>query len=210
MAPAQPIADDLDDGLEYDVAFSDTEESTFPVTEANDNSNDEKEDEEEEKMSSRKRKNSTTVNSFKDKKRMKMELDIESKKNLSNEDNTEVIAEYINNKIRRKNPNLSALELTELYFNKNEIRSTSDFKETRNLDNLSKYINLKFKNMLPKGMNKKDKKKNKKDKKKKNNEEEVSKQDDDKPEEERKFIAVVSMSAIRACDIHRATKDLSG
>lgn len=210
MAPAQPIADDLDDGLEYDVVFSDTEESTFPVTEANDNSNDEKEDEEEEKMSSRKRKNSTTVNSFKDKKRMKMELDIESKKNLSNEDNTEVIAEYINNKIRRKNPNLSALELTELYFNKNEIRSTSDFKETRNLDNLSKYINLKFKNMLPKGMNKKDKKKNKKDKKKKNNEEEVSKQDDDKPEEERKFIAVVSMSAIRACDIHRATKDLSG
>ena len=49
MAPAQPIADDLDDGLEYDVAFSDTEESTFPVTEANDNSNDEK------KMKRRKR-----------------------------------------------------------------------------------------------------------------------------------------------------------
>ena len=61
------------------------------------------------------------------------------------EENPEIIAEFINNKIRRKNPNLSALELTELYFNKSEIRSTSDFKDTRNLDNLSKYINSRFK-----------------------------------------------------------------
>lgn len=38
-----------------------------------------------------------------------MEIDIESKKNLSLEENPEIIAEFINNKIRRKNPNLSAL-----------------------------------------------------------------------------------------------------
>ena len=74
------------------------------------------------------------------------------------EENPEIIAEFINNKIRRKNPNLSALELTELYFNKSEIRSTSDFKDTRNLDNLSKYINSRFKNMLPKGVKRQEEK----------------------------------------------------
>ncbi|RCK56219.1 Protein CMS1 [Candida viswanathii] len=97
MAPAQPIADDLDDGLEYDVQFSDAE---TPLQEE-----------------------------------------------LSLEENTEVISEYINGKIRRRNPNLSALELTGLYFNKNEIRSTSDFKDTRNLDNLAKFVTARFKNM---------------------------------------------------------------
>lgn len=210
MATVQPMADDLDDGLEYDVQFSDVEDSTPAVIISEDEgSNQEEQDEVDQKAGPRKRKNSSTVSSFKDKKRMKMELDIESKKNLSAEDNTEVISEFINSKIRRKNPNLSALELTELYFNKNEIRSTSDFKETRNLDNLSKFINLKFKNMLPRGSNKKEKKKNKKDKKKKGNDE--SKEgEENKEEEERKFIAIVSMSAIRACDIHRATKDLTG
>ncbi|CAX45032.1 conserved hypothetical protein [Candida dubliniensis CD36] len=208
----QPVADDLDDGLEYDVQLSDTEDVGFvngswdegitkDETETNDNTTTTT------TASSLKRRNSNTSNTLKEKKRLKMEIDIESKKNLSLEENPEIIAEFINNKIRRKNPNLSALELTELYFNKSEIRSTSDFKDTRNLDNLSKYINSRFKNMLPKGA-KKDKKKN--NKKGKKEEYDSNKDSESDNKEERKFIAIVSMSAIRACDIHRATKDLVG
>ena len=125
------------------------------------------------------------------------------------EENPEIIAEFINNKIRRKNPNLSALELTELYFNKSEIRSTSDFKDTRNLDNLSKYINSRFKNMLPKGV-KKTRRKTTRIIKGEKGDDDSNKDAESENKEERKFIAIVSMSAIRACDIHRATKDLVG
>ncbi|EMG45581.1 hypothetical protein G210_4233 [Candida maltosa Xu316] len=210
MSKQQPIADDLDDGLEYDVGLSESEEVDVPETETPlDLDEEEKEQKPEEEVTpvSRKRRNSES-NSLKEKKKIKMEMDIESKKNLSLEENPEVIAEFINGKIRRKNQNLSALELTELYFNKSEIRSTSDFKETRNLDNLGKFITTKFKNMLPKGSNnKKDNKKKKGNKKNQTNETDNEPKDD---QEERKFIAIVSMSAIRACDIHRATKDLSG
>ncbi|KAL6453344.1 CSM1 Protein CMS1 [Candida maltosa Xu316] len=197
MSKQQPIADDLDDGLEYDVGLSESEEVDVPETETPlDLDEEEKEQKPEEEVTpvSRKRRNSES-NSLKEKKKIKMEMDIESKKNLSLEENPE-------------NQNLSALELTELYFNKSEIRSTSDFKETRNLDNLGKFITTKFKNMLPKGSNnKKDNKKKKGNKKNQTNETDNEPKDD---QEERKFIAIVSMSAIRACDIHRATKDLSG
>ncbi|RLP62054.1 hypothetical protein L150_00748 [Candida albicans Ca529L] len=215
----QPVADDLDDGLEYDVQLSDNEDAGF-VNDGGEEgiSNDETEINDNTTTtttttattSSLKRRNSNTNNSLKEKKRLKMEMDIESKKNLSLEENPEIIAEFINNKIRRKNPNLSALELTELYFNKSEIRSTSDFKDTRNLDNLSKYINSRFKNMLPKGVKKDKKKNNKNNKKGKKGDDDSNKDAESENKEERKFIAIVSMSAIRACDIHRATKDLVG
>ncbi|EGW35174.1 uncharacterized protein SPAPADRAFT_131035 [Spathaspora passalidarum NRRL Y-27907] len=172
---AHPTADDLDDGLEYDLQLSDSEEETFVVEQP------EVVKEEKEQPANKKRKQNTK---FKETKKLKMEMDIETKKNMSVEESPEVIAEYINSKIRRKNPNLSALELADLYFAKSEIRSNVDFKETRNLDNLSAFITNRFKNMLPTKKGKED--------------------------SERKFIAIVSMSAIRACDIHRATRELSG
>ena len=57
--------------------------------------------------------------------------------------------------------------------------------------------------MLPSTGSKKEKKNKKSSSQKK------SKEYTD-PNEERKFIAIISMSAIRACDIHRATKELAG
>jgi protein CMS1 len=190
-------ADDLDDGLAYDVDLSEPETqldpgsdfevdataTTTPTATATPKTPEPK-----------KRKKTSKLQ---DKKRVKMEMDIEQKKNLSKETGPEVIADFINNRIRHKNPDLSAIELAELYFNKSDIRSTADFEDERDLEGFSKFIVGKFKNMLPA----------KKGKPKKNKKEKSETEDET---EERKFIAIVSMSALRACDVHRATKDISG
>ncbi|ODV77541.1 uncharacterized protein CANTADRAFT_27309 [Suhomyces tanzawaensis NRRL Y-17324] len=201
-------ADDLEDGLEYEVDFAPSDNEADPslvdhedlpvegqkdvsstpmVTEA---------------ITGKKRKQKT--NKLQDKKRIKMEMDIQQKKDLSKETSPEVIADFINQKIRHKNDDLSTLELAELYFNKSDIRSSAEFEEARTLENLSKYLTGRFKNMLPS-------KKEKKEKKNKNKKETTGKAEDDKSNaEERKFIAIVSMSAIRACDVHRSTRELEG
>ncbi|ABN67353.1 Predicted DEAD-box-containing helicase [Scheffersomyces stipitis CBS 6054] len=207
----QSIGDDLGDGLDYDVEFSEPESGA-----RNEISGDEyvnvNEDDFQEDIKTAKAKTETNEGKkrkakstkLQEKKRLKMEMDTDQKKNLSKESSTETIVDYINTKIRQKNSDLSALELGELYFNKSDIRSTSDFNvETRNLDNLSKFIVARFKNMLPSTGSKKEKKNKKSSSQKK------SKEYTD-PNEERKFIAIISMSAIRACDIHRATKELAG
>ncbi|KAI5960124.1 uncharacterized protein KGF55_004847 [Candida pseudojiufengensis] len=204
MAPPTAEADDLDDGLEYDVQLSEDESVEQPN---NTNEQAEQQQPDDEVTVSKKRKRSEGQSNFKEKKKMKMELDTEQKKNISTESNTEVITDFINSKISRKNSNLSTLELSELYFSKDNIRSTSEYKKPRTLDNLSDYIIQRFKNMLPGKENKKENKKNKKNKKKEGKKESEIK---DEHEEDRKYIAIVSMSAIRACDIHRATKDLNG
>lgn len=179
------VGDDLDDGLVYDVDLvSDLEGETIADDEV---PAIETESKDETKNTKKRKKNS----SLQEKKKMKMEIDMKKKKELSLEDSTEVIADYLNNKIRKSYPDLSALELTEKYFNKSEIRSTSDFTDERTLDNLSKFIVDKFKNMLP-------------------TKKQLAKQKGGKTEEDKKFIAIVSMSALRACDTHRATKELGG
>ncbi|KAG7665477.1 uncharacterized protein J8A68_001165 [[Candida] subhashii] len=202
---AQPAADDLDDGLEYDLQYSEPEEN-FEVIENGSDAEEISDNQQPQPSLSSSKRRKKDNSGLQEKKKMKMEMDIEAKKNISLEESTEMISEFINSKIRRKNQNLSALELAELYFNKSEIRSTSEYKETRNLDNLAGFITQKFKNMLPTNKIKKDKK----DKKKKPKKEQKEEQPADQDAEERKFIAIVSMSAIRACDIHRATKDISG
>ncbi|CAR66418.1 DEHA2F26268p [Debaryomyces hansenii CBS767] len=205
------VGDDLDDGLEYNVEFSSGEEIN-PDSELEDDNNASDEESKKAKTESeanngKKRKAKTSK--LQEKKKVKMEMDIAQKKNLSKESSTDVIADFINNKISQKNPNLSTLELSELYFNKTNFRSTSEFdEEKRSLDNLTKFILGRFKNMLPSHD-----KKNKKNKNKKNKKEDKShdSSNNDKDEaEERKFIAIVSMSALRACDIHRATREISG
>lgn len=205
------VGDDLDDGLEYNVEFSSGEEIN-PDSELEDDNNASDEESKKAKTESeanngKKRKAKTSK--LQEKKKVKMEMDIAQKKNLSKESSTDVIADFINNKISQKNPNLSTLELSELYFNKTDFRSTSEFdEEKRSLDNLTKFIIGRFKNMLPSHD-----KKNKKNKNKKNKKEDKSHESsiNDKDEaEERKFIAIVSMSALRACDIHRATREISG
>lgn len=205
------VGDDLDDGLEYNVEFSSGEEINpdSEFEDDNDASDEESKKAKTESEANNGKKRKAKTSKLQEKKKVKMEMDIAQKKNLSKESSTDVIADFINNKISQKNPNLSTLELSELYFNKTDFRSTSEFdEEKRSLDNLTKFIIGRFKNMLPSHD-----KKNKKNKNKKNKKEDKShdSSNNDKDEaEERKFIAIVSMSALRACDIHRATREISG
>lgn len=206
--------DDLDDGLAYDVELSHDEGVDVPA-EIGDQLSDGDVSEDESALDrepqtngdSRKRK---TTDKFKEKKKLRMDMDMEQKKNLSKETSTDAIADYVNDSIRKKNPDLSALELSALYLKKSDFRSSAEFTEPRSLDNLSKFIEGRFSNMLPsKTPGKKNtNKKNKKDKKDKKNKKEEIKSDN--AEEERKFITILSMSAIRACDIHRALRDIPG
>lgn len=144
-----------------------------------------------------------------EKKKLKMAMDMDHKKNLSRESAPEAIADYINDAIRKRNPDLSALELAELYFKKSDFRSTADFSEGRTLENLAQFLSGRFGNMLPASTpGKKNAKTGKKLKKDKKNANHAPAQPD--AAAERKFIAVLSMSALRACDVHRSLRDLPG
>lgn len=194
--------DDLDDGLEYDIDFTEDVASETVETEQDSSVLDEAANE----SGAKKRK--APSSKLQQKKKLKMEMDIKQKKDLSLELSPEAISEYVNSKIRNKNPDLSALELSELYLEKTVFRATGDFKDPRSLDNLSAFITAKFKNMLPSKEN--DKKKNKKNNKKNKNNKEDPEKVKQPQDEERKFVALLSMSAIRACDVHRATRELPG
>ncbi|SGZ47140.1 CIC11C00000003938 [Sungouiella intermedia] len=196
--------DDLDDGLAYDVELSNDEgvdvESDSQFQNGADLSGDEHEDEENPK----KRKK---TDKLKEKKKLRMDMDMEHKKNLSKETSAEAIADFVNDNIRKKNPDLSALELAAKYLKKTDFRSSAEFEEPRTLDNFSKFIEARFKNMLPSSTpGKKNTNKGKKKKEKKKHEEAK----EPTGNEERKFIAILSMSAIRACDVHRALRDIPG
>lgn len=69
-----------------------------------------------------------------------MEYEKEQKKKLP-KSSTDQIVEYLATVIREKNPNLSALELDEIYFKKTDFISTSKFEKERTLDNLQEFIN---------------------------------------------------------------------
>lgn len=187
------MSDDLNDGLDYELDLSDEElvenkpqeETSVKPQPVN---------------GSKKRKRD---DGLADKKRARMEYDIDRKVSLSKESAPEAIADYINDIIRKRNVDLSALELAELYFKKTDFRSTSDLADPRTLEFLAKFVNGRFGNMLPSSTpGKKNKKKKGKDKKKP---ETASTEN-----EERKFIAVLSMSALRACDVHRGLREVPG
>lgn len=206
------LADELDDGLEYEVDTVDyVEEDVAPVSE------DESSETTAPVENSKKR---TRNPKLQEKKKMKMAMDIDQKRNLSTETSPEVIVDYINDAIRRKNVDLSTLELAELYFKKTDVRSSAEFAETRTLENLPKFINGRFSNMLPSNTPGKKNTKPKTKREKKDLKYKKGKKEEEPPQpprkhyvpsdEERKFIAIVSMSAIRACDVHRALGDIPG
>lgn len=194
--------DELDDGLEYEVEFSDSESTQQnKPTEAPEDVSD------EESIPKKDSKKRTKNPKLQEKKKIKMDLDIQRKKNLSTELSPDVISDYVNDVIRKKNSELSALELSELYLKKTDFRSSAEFDEPRTLDNISKFINNRFGNMLPSTT---PGKKNTKVKKNKKNKEQKEETDNGESKQERKFIAIMSMSAIRACDVHRALRDIPG
>lgn len=196
--------DDLDDELEYELDFSQdegvalNEEVAQGPSSAKREPNDQLDgvQPEEKSGSNKKRKKNPQLE---EKKKIRMDQDMLKKRNLSLE-TPELICDYANNMIRKKNNDLSALELAELYLNKNDFRSTADFTESRILDNLAKFLKSRFDNMILS----KDKSKNKKKSKKDNKKSAPTTQNTD--DEQRKYIAIMSMSAIRACDVHRAVR----
>lgn len=198
--------DDLEDGLAYEVELSNDEGVDLQSDNEQQNAHDDlSEDEKGNGGNPKKRKNDSKL---KEKKKMRMDMDMEHKKNLSKETSTDAIADYVNDNIRKKNPDLSALELAALYLKKTDFRSSAEFQEPRTLDNFSKFIEGRFLNMLP--SNTPGKKNTNKNKKKKKDQKKIEEQSKHNSEEERKFIAILSMSAIRACDVHRALREIPG
>lgn len=152
----------------------------------------------------------------KERKRERIENERDEKLSLAKQ-SPEIIAEKLAVKIREMNPNLSPLELSELYIKKDNIKSTEEFLEDRKLENLADFIKhfnsellpsiqeyKKLRNRMKKMENKL--KWDKKSKKFKPGNE--AKYEVKQPE--RKFLCIFSPSAIRACDTHRATRDFEG
>jgi protein CMS1 len=169
-----------------------------------DEDEDEKEKEEEEVSVGKKRKISE---SQKSKKKQKMEFEKKNKKSLSSEKN-DIIVDKISNKIRDLYPQLSALELSEYYLNKKNLIDTSEFPADRTLNNLSEFISIYMKDLIP---SIKEYKKLRNKIKKFETKKKFNKKFNKKVEiPTRKFIVILSISAIRSCDVHRATRNLEG
>lgn len=117
---------------------------------------------------------------LKAKKRKKMEYDAAEKRKLCTE-TQDIIAEKLAAKAKLQNPDLSTLELGDLYVRKENIKYTGDWKKERKLVNLPDFLQ----NFL--------------------NKEVLSKQ---KRKGERHIAVILCMSALRACDVYRATRNL--
>ncbi|KAF6013004.1 hypothetical protein HII12_001719 [Brettanomyces bruxellensis] len=197
--------DDLNDGLDYKFEASEDEGVSVPKENEDQSDNEQKTEqkEEEKKFKSNKRKN-TDKEKLKEKKKRKLEYDTAEKKNIATQ-TADIIAEKLAQKVKRQNKKLSALELSDLYISKSNIAYTGDWKEERTLKNLPSFLENFIENDVlsksPKRLRAEAKKAGKKDV---------------KPEEkkgkparhEHCYALVISMSAIRACDVHRATRSM--
>ncbi|SCU82694.1 LAME_0C02454g1_1 [Lachancea meyersii CBS 8951] len=140
-----PLGDDLDDGLDYEVQVSDSENAV------------EFENELETESQKRSRTNSDVGETGSDrpqskrqkklaksklhqKKVEKVEHEKEQKKQLP-KSSPERIVEYFATLVRERNPNLSALELEEQYFKKTDFISTERYEKDRELDNFQDFVN---------------------------------------------------------------------
>lgn len=190
----------LDDGLAVDYNLSENEEGV----EIDGSDEKEEEDNQVENNNNKKRKNNETQKS---KKKQKMEFEKESKESLSNERN-DVIVEKLSSKIRELYPELSALELSEYYLNKKNVIDCSEFKFEHDLNNFEKFIDTFLKDLIP---SIKEYKKLRNKIKKYETKKKFNKKFDKTVEiPKRKFIIILSISAIRACDVHRATRNIEG
>ncbi|CAR25928.1 hypothetical protein ZYGR_0A04980 [Zygosaccharomyces rouxii] len=152
-----PNADDLDDGLDYNYE-SDPEAEEVAVEDTGaEESKDSQEDEPEEKphdddkkrkageSSERegrplsKRQKKLQNSKLKDKKEEQVKYQLDKKKTIP-KSSPEEIVEYLATLIREKNPDLSGLELDEMYLKKSDFLSTEKFQEDRNLTNLPNFM----------------------------------------------------------------------
>lgn len=196
----------LDDGLAVDYKLSDDEEGV-EIEEEEESPKETTEDTTEDTtiVVGKKRKNKSEES--KSQKKQKMEFEKENKKSLSNEKN-DIIVEKISSKIREIFPNLSPLELSDYYLKKENVIDTSEYNKEKNLTNLSNFIETFMKELIPSIKEyKRLRNKIKKFETKKKFNKKFNKTVEIPP---RKFILILSISAIRSCDVHRATRDLEG
>ena len=200
----------LDDGLAVDYKLSDDEEGV-EIEEEDESPKETTEDttanttEDTTIVVGKKRKNKSEES--KSQKKQKMEFEKENKKSLSNEKN-DIIVEKISSKIREIFPNLSPLELSDYYLKKENVIDTSEYSKEKNLTNLSNFIETFMKELIPSIKEyKRLRNKIKKFETKKKFNKKFNKTVEIPP---RKFILILSISAIRSCDVHRATRDLEG
>ncbi|QPG76996.1 hypothetical protein FOA43_004390 [Brettanomyces nanus] len=203
--------DDLNDGLDYSFDASEDEgTSIIKIDEARGASktgegDDDKIETEEEgsgesQVINEKKRKSKEKDKLRLKKRQKLEYDAAQKKKLPTE-TADVIAERLATKVKSQNKDLSSLELGDIYVNKSFIEFTGDWDQPRNLINFPKFLKHYIKeSVLLKALSEQKQRKKNKKHKKKNNEEET---------DERSFAVILSMSAIRACDVHRATRTMN-
>ncbi|KAG7813709.1 hypothetical protein KL921_001255 [Ogataea angusta] len=170
--------DDLEDGLDY--IYSSSGDDLEGLTHIQETTSSELHDQvdhdknfkdQEAHNAGKKRKHKS--DKLSQKKKQKMEFDMEQKRNLAKE-LPDVIAEKLAAKIRQRYPDLSPLELSELYIGKSAIRDTQSFVLERNLDNYKTFIQTQLRRVL----------------------------------QDKRFVLVLAISAIRACDIYRAVRSL--
>lgn len=136
------LGDDLDDGLEYEVQPSESEEEVELENESETVKRSLPEDDSEvvPSQSQSKRQKKLAKSKLHQKKLEKLKYEKEQKKQLP-KSSPERITEYLATLIREKNPDLSGLELEELYFKKSDFLSTERYAKDRVLDNLQDFVN---------------------------------------------------------------------
>lgn len=154
--------DDLDDGLDYNYSSG---SDSVPLVSAEDNVKELKSQKQEEESEtqqkqpasseSEKRKYAKAVDDqeiplskrqkklknskLKEKKQEQSRYEVEQKKRIPKSSSDEIV-QYFATFIREKNPDLSALELDELYFRKSDFLSTENFDQERNLTNMPSFV----------------------------------------------------------------------
>ncbi|CCF60140.1 hypothetical protein KAFR_0J00720 [Kazachstania africana CBS 2517] len=141
--------DDLDDGLLYDFeneelvaqshSGSDNEEEPQQENENKRPLDEEEEKEEEARPLSKRQKKLQKRSKLHVKKKDQVQYEVNKRKAIP-KSTPEEIQEYFTSLIREKNPDLSALELEDLYFKKTDFLSTAKFEEERDLDNLANFM----------------------------------------------------------------------
>ncbi|AET39869.1 Cms1p Ecym_5079 [Eremothecium cymbalariae DBVPG len=157
--------DELDEGLEYELEpifdYSDATGQTSSKEQLNIEGNEENaikkasftsrsdkrpiSDDQDHDMNSgqkplSKRQKKLSASKLHQKKKERMEFEIEQKKQIPGK-SPQAIVDYIASVIREKNPDLSALELEEIYLKKSDFVSTESYDKGRNLATFQEFAN---------------------------------------------------------------------
>lgn len=157
---------------------------------------------------SQKKKKKSNTDKFSEKKQLKQQTYAEQRRNLASL-SPSMVADYLASKVRRRLPDLSTIELGDLYLKEASIASTEDFDASdRQDEKYPEFMEQYFKDILKEHQesdtsdkakaddSKKSKKKNKKGKG----------EPAAKATAPPRYILVLASSAIRVCDINRALR----